>query len=58
MVSGSLDNDVRLWNFSTGELIMTLEGHKKEVNSVALSPDKKFIISGSNDKTIKIWELQ
>jgi len=37
---------------------MTCEGHKSEVNSVAFSPDNKFIISGSNDKTIKIWEVQ
>ncbi|MHC4426413.1 MAG: protein kinase domain-containing protein [Planctomycetota bacterium] len=37
---------------------MTLRGHKEHVNSVALSPDGKRIISGSNDKTIKVWDAE
>ncbi|GAG43641.1 unnamed protein product, partial [marine sediment metagenome] len=35
----------------------TLEGHKKYVTSVGFSPDGKYIVSGSNDKTIKIWDI-
>jgi len=37
--------------------IQTLEGHMKGVASVAFSPDGKYIVSGSKDKTIKIWEV-
>jgi WD40 repeat protein len=33
-----------------------LNGHKGLVNSVALSPDGRRIVSGSDDKTIRIWE--
>ena len=33
-----------------------MEGHSDEVNSVAYSPDGTKIISGSFDKTIKIWD--
>ena len=29
--------------------------HSSLVNSVAFSPDGKTIVSGSNDKTIKVW---
>lgn len=32
-----------------------LEGHSAEVLSVSVSPDGKFIASGSNDKTIILW---
>ena len=36
--------------------LKTLEGHLGEVLSVSYSPDGTKIISGSRDKTIKIWD--
>ena len=33
----------------------TLTGHSKTVASVAYSPDGKHIISGSFDRTVKVW---
>ena len=38
--------------------IKTLVGHSKSVNSVSISSDSKFIVSGSNDTKIKIWNLE
>jgi WD40 repeat protein len=38
-------------------LIRTLEGHTSSVYSVAVTPDGTKIVSGSDDYTIKIWDL-
>jgi WD40 repeat protein len=35
-----------------------LAGHKEWINDVAVCPDGKWIVSASNDKTLKIWDLQ
>ena len=58
VVCGSRKKIIHIWDFSTGELINTIEGHGGWVNSVIISLDDKYIISGSSDKTIKIWELE
>ena len=58
LVSGSLDDTIRVWNLQTGNLIRTLSGHLKAVNSVAISPDGQLLVSGSDDTTVKIWNLQ
>jgi WD40 repeat protein len=39
-----------------GLLIRTLEGHSYSVTAVTLSADSQTIVSGSFDKTIKVWE--
>ena len=36
--------------------LKTLEGDSDDISSVAYSPDDTKIISGSDDKTIKIWD--
>ncbi|MCJ1402247.1 hypothetical protein MMC11_005467 [Xylographa trunciseda] len=54
IVSGSSDTDVIIWQFSTGRMIKRLQrAHGESV--LNLKFDKRFLVTCSKDKTIKIW---
>lgn len=55
--SGGHDNLVKMWDFTTGEMVRTYAGHNDWVYDVCLSQDEKFLYSASFDNTIKIWEV-
>lgn len=54
-LSASWDTSLRLWDLSTGETKYRFMGHSKDVLSVDFSASNTKIISGSRDKTIKLW---
>ena len=56
IISGSMDQTIKIWDANTGQCLKTLKGHSEYIYSVAFSPDGRRIVSGSNDKTIKIWD--
>ena len=49
---------MKLWDVTSGEkCLQTLEGHSWYVNSVSFSPDGTKIASGSDDETVKVWDV-
>jgi len=50
------DNAIAVWNIDTRAVLFRLEGHSSIVNSLALSPDSNTIVSGSADKSIRLWD--
>ncbi|EMD32669.1 hypothetical protein CERSUDRAFT_99405 [Gelatoporia subvermispora B] len=36
--------------------LRVMEGHTGRVNSVAFSPDERWIVSGAGDNTVRIWD--
>lgn len=57
VVSGSKDDYLKVWDIDTGECLHTLEGHSSWISCVVASMND-VILSGSNDKTIKVWKLR
>jgi WD40 repeat protein len=41
-----------------GALVGIMTGHTKSVNCVAVTPDGRFVVSASDDHTLKVWDLQ
>ncbi len=40
-----------------GRLIRSLEGHADFITSISVTPDGRFVISGSRDRTVRVWTL-
>lgn len=38
--------------------VIIFKGHSSVVNFVAISSDEKFVVSGSADQTVRIWETE
>lgn len=55
-MSGGLDRLVKIWNLQ-GNCLKTLGEHQRYVNCVAINIDSTVIASGSNDKSVQIWDL-
>jgi WD40 repeat protein len=56
IVCGLASNNLIMYNYSTGYLVNTLNGHSDSVESIEVL-DEQFIASGSLDAKVIIWDL-
>jgi len=55
LVSGSFDNNFRLWDILKGECLHIFDNNKKSILSTAFSPGNNLIAAGSQDGSIDIF---
>ncbi len=46
-----------LWDLESGNEMQRFDGHSQSVSNVAFSPDGQFIVTGSQDRRVKLWDL-
>lgn len=58
VVTACRDEEVRVWDASSGDLVCTYSGHFEEVTGLALVEDGRKVVSVSIDGTVRKWSLE
>ncbi|XP_071509151.1 uncharacterized protein [Diadema antillarum] len=58
LASASQDRTVKLWDLHTCSLLHTLVGHGQAVFCVDIDNEGTMVITGSADKSIRVWSIE
>ena len=71
MFTGSQDRTIKMWDVSELPIqfddnqtvvhcksLMTHKAHEKDINALDVAPNDRFLVSGSQDRTAKVYEIQ
>ena len=54
--SANRDMTIVVWHVATGKELRSMKGHAGPVNTLNLSPDGRFLFSGSDDRSVRMWD--
>ncbi|XP_031426617.1 WD repeat and SOCS box-containing protein 2 isoform X2 [Clupea harengus] len=58
LATGLNNGIIKIWRVSTGEALFDLKGHQSVVRELVFTPNGTLtLVSGSRDKTLRIWDL-
>ena len=46
---------VRIWDIATGQELLSLEGHRAQINALAFSPDGSILASCDHQGKVQLW---
>jgi WD40 repeat protein len=49
--------EIFIWDAATGDQKGSLKGHAKKINNLAFTKDGSLLLSASEDKTIRVWDV-
>lgn len=58
MLSVATDRSALVWDVSNGSVLKKYFGHQAKVNCIDVKPDGFVCATGSDDSTIKLWDLR
>eukprot|EP00463_Aulacantha_scolymantha_P002874 TRINITY_DN3620_c0_g1_i1.p1 TRINITY_DN3620_c0_g1~~TRINITY_DN3620_c0_g1_i1.p1 ORF type:complete len:270 (-),score=47.00 TRINITY_DN3620_c0_g1_i1:220-1029(-) len=58
LISGSRDKTIKMYSVTTGKLVLSLNAHDNWVRGLVFHPTGKYFLSCSDDKSIKVWNLE
>lgn len=56
--AGFLREGIKLFDYNTGNIVRTFSGHTSWINSIAIDSSSNYMVSGSHDNMVKLWNLQ
>jgi WD40 repeat protein len=57
VASGGEEGDIKLWEATSGRLLVTLGGYPEEVRGLAFSPDGRKLASCARQESIEVWDV-
>ena len=57
-IIAGMQNDIRMWDASTGEMLSDFRGHLEVVRAAWIIPGTDEILSASDDSSLRLWDIR